>query len=97
MPVAAQPLSEYTSRAARGKLEAQRNHGGQAILFQLSDESRSRETSEFVSNFVRDKIRARVRDPEPRDAVLPTYPLGVKLSRPPTARPCSAMTSRWRT
>ena len=78
MPVPTRPLSDYTPEEQQKKLQAQWEFGGQAILFQFTDQSRSRETSEVVSEFVRARIRERIPDPALREALVPTYPLGVK-------------------
>jgi cation diffusion facilitator CzcD-associated flavoprotein CzcO len=78
MPVPTRAFSDYSRRQAWDKLESQWNHGGQAILFQFADQARNPEASAFVSDFVREKIRQRVSNPELRETLIPSYPLGVK-------------------
>lgn len=78
MPVPTRPFADYTREEATAVLEEQWNSGGQAIMFQFVDQSHNTEAAEFVSNFVRDKIRSRVADPELAESLIPSYPLGVK-------------------
>jgi cyclohexanone monooxygenase len=78
MPVPTRPFSDYTPEEATAVLEKQWDCGGQAIMFQFADQSRNTEAAEYVSGFVRDKIRSRVADQDLAESLIPSYPLGVK-------------------
>ena len=77
MPVPTRPFSDYTPEEA-AVLEKQWDSGGQAIMFRFADQSRNTEAAEYVSGFVRDKIRGRVPDQDLAESLIPSYPLGVK-------------------
>jgi cation diffusion facilitator CzcD-associated flavoprotein CzcO len=78
MPVPTRPFSDYTPEEATAVLEKQWDTGGQAIMFQFTDQSRNTEAAEFVSGFVRDKIRGRFADQDLAESLIPGYPMGVK-------------------
>jgi cation diffusion facilitator CzcD-associated flavoprotein CzcO len=69
---------EYTREGQLERLEQFWAVGGQNLLMVFADQSYDEGAAEVVSNFVRDKIRQKVKDPKLAEKLCPTYPLGPK-------------------
>lgn len=66
----------------RRELEARWNYGGATIIAAFSDFLTNQESNEYAAEFVREKIRATVKDPAVAELLLPRdHPIGTK-------RPC---------
>jgi cyclohexanone monooxygenase len=71
--------AELTEQEAREVLQSYWDRGGAAFIGALGDTVMSPETNAFVADFVREKIREIVRDPETAEALCPTsHPIGTK-------------------
>jgi cation diffusion facilitator CzcD-associated flavoprotein CzcO len=73
-----QPLDHYSADARVAMLEAQWKRGGHGIAYLFADISTNWETNEFVSEFVRMKIRQVVKDRALAEQLVPAYPIGTR-------------------
>lgn len=78
MPMAARPTTDFTPEEREEMLERQWLGGGQSIGFVFSDQPVDRRANDLVSDFVRNKIRQTVRDPELARKLCPTFPIGTR-------------------
>ncbi len=65
------PMSDYDEAAIAAKLEKQWNNGGHGMSYLFADQGRNEESNHKVAEFVRNKIRAIVRDPATAEALCP--------------------------
>jgi cation diffusion facilitator CzcD-associated flavoprotein CzcO len=72
------PMSDFTPEGVQEQLNKHWDYGGQSINATFTDQGINDETNTVVSNFVRDKIRSIVKDPEVAEKLLPPYPIGTR-------------------
>ncbi|MBW8827146.1 MAG: NAD(P)/FAD-dependent oxidoreductase [Acidobacteria bacterium] len=59
-------------------MERQWELGGQRMIGIFADQGINRDANDIVAEFVRNKIRAMVQDPELAERLCPTYPIGTR-------------------
>ncbi|GGL11493.1 flavin-containing monooxygenase [Nocardia jinanensis] len=70
---------QYTHEQKLQMLEERWAFGGQSLLSLFSDQPVDPETNELVAEFVRDRVRDIVTDPQTAEALVPDqYPIGVR-------------------
>jgi len=74
----AQPASSYTQAQQQDLLERQWEFGGHGMTYLFADSTTNRESNEIISEFARNKIRQRVKDPATAEKMVPHYPLGTR-------------------
>lgn len=71
------PFADFTDEERQARLERQWQFGGQGMNRVFADQGTSQEVNDFVSDFVRAKIRAIVKDPEVAERLCPNdHPIG---------------------
>ncbi|RYZ60001.1 MAG: NAD(P)/FAD-dependent oxidoreductase, partial [Proteobacteria bacterium] len=65
------PMADYDEEGIAARLEKQWNSGGHGMSYLFADQGRNEETNHRVAEFVRDKIRSIVRDPEVAEILCP--------------------------
>ncbi len=65
------PMADYDEAGIQARLEAQWNSGGHGMSYLFADQGRNEETNFTVAEFVRNKIRSIVNDPEVAEALCP--------------------------
>jgi cyclohexanone monooxygenase len=79
MPTSGKSALDLDEAQQRAEMDKRWNHGGADFLYTFTDIMRSQESNDIVSEYVREHIRAVVRDPETAADLCPTdYPLGGK-------------------
>ena len=79
MPMFEGMSTDYTPEQQREVLERRWQIGGQAINATFLDQGRDRAANDVVANFVRDKVREIVKDPEVAEKLVPdAYPIGTR-------------------
>jgi cation diffusion facilitator CzcD-associated flavoprotein CzcO len=69
---------QYTPEERLERLERQWAYGGHGLAYVFEDIGTNRQANEIVGEFVRNKIRERVKDPEIAAKLCPTYPIGTR-------------------
>lgn len=69
---------DYTEEERLARMEAQWAYGGHGMAYVFADIGIDRVSNEFASEFVRNKIRERVKDPALAEKLCPRYPLGTR-------------------
>lgn len=69
---------EYTPDERRARMEKQWAYGGHGMAYVFEDIGTNYESNEIAAEFVREKIREQVRDPEIAEKLCPDYPLGTR-------------------
>src|SRR5262249_3573595 len=72
------PADHYDDAERRELLERMGRQGGTQIGFVFSDQATNKTANDIVSEFVREKIRAMVDDPDLAEKLVPSYPMGTK-------------------
>lgn len=72
------PADAYTEGQRIALMEEQWELGGHGMTYLFADGTREIATNEIVQKFVRDKIRAEVKDQRLAEKLLPAYPFGTK-------------------
>ena len=73
------PAAEWTPEQRQELLEAQWAHGGQGMNAVFSDQAINKEANDYVADFVRSKIRQRVKDPAVAELLCPyDHPIGTR-------------------
>ena len=73
------PAADYTPAEQQRLIQERWDEGGATINFTFSDQSVNLESNEVVGEFVRDKIREIVTDPQTAEALTPrSYPIGTR-------------------
>lgn len=70
--------SDYDQAEQQRLLEERWAFGGQPMIALFADQGTDYEANTLVSEFVRQKIRDRIDDPEIAEKLVPTYPIGVR-------------------
>jgi cation diffusion facilitator CzcD-associated flavoprotein CzcO len=78
MPLPTKPLAAYTKAEHLEMLERQWEFGGQAINALFTDQGTDRSSNDVVANFVRSKIRQKVKGPRLAEKLCPRYPIGTR-------------------
>ncbi len=65
------PMADYDEAGIAARLEKQWNTGGHGMSYLFADQGRNEETNHRVAEFVRNKIRAIVKDPEVAETLCP--------------------------
>jgi cation diffusion facilitator CzcD-associated flavoprotein CzcO len=68
--------SEYTLEEQQARMEKQYALGGHGMSYVFADIGTSFDANKIASDFVKNKIRQRVKDPALAEKLLPTYPIG---------------------
>jgi cation diffusion facilitator CzcD-associated flavoprotein CzcO len=76
MPVPVKPLGAYSKKQQLDMLEAQWERGGQGMNALFTDQGKVKSANDVVADFVRSKVRQRVKDARLADKLCPTYPIG---------------------
>ena len=74
----AQPASSYTREQQQDLLERQWEFGGHGMTYLFADSTTNHESNEIISEFAREKIRHRVKDPVTAEKMMPHYPFGTR-------------------
>lgn len=70
-------VSEYSAAGRMAAMEAQWNYGGQGFNLIFADQTTNQEANDYAAEFVRMKIRERVKDPGVAEALCPSdHPIG---------------------
>lgn len=77
-PSMPRPFYDCSPEERLARMEAQWTHGGQSMGFVFLEQTTDRAVNEYVSEFVRNKIRATVKDPALAEKLVPKYPLGTR-------------------
>lgn len=72
------PASQYTPEERRERMERQWAFGGHGMAYVFEDIGTNRDSNEIASEFVREKIRQRVKDPVIAEKLCPDYPIGTR-------------------
>ena len=72
------PAAGYTPEERRERMEKQWAFGGHGMAYVFADIGIDYESNEIVSEFVREKIRERVKDPAVAEKLCPDYPIGTR-------------------
>ena len=73
------PASKFTPEEQRRLVQERWDEGGATINFAFDDQGVNLESNEIVAEFVREKIREIVRDPQTAETLTPrTYPIGTR-------------------
>ncbi|MEU7815143.1 NAD(P)/FAD-dependent oxidoreductase [Pseudonocardia sp. NPDC049154] len=79
IPVATRPTGDYDAAARRALLERQWEEGGQGMVFLFTDQAVDRAANDVVAEFVREKVRLLVEDPDTARRLVPDrYPIGTR-------------------
>lgn len=79
MPPSVGKASDFSPEQQQQILETRWAFGGQSLLGTFSDQGTDIEVNNIVAEFVRDKIRDMIDDPETAEKLMPTaYPIGVR-------------------
>jgi cation diffusion facilitator CzcD-associated flavoprotein CzcO len=70
------PAAQYTPEERQERLERQWVFGGHAMAYVFEDIGVNLDSNAIASEFVREKIRARVNDPIIAEKLCPDYPIG---------------------
>jgi cation diffusion facilitator CzcD-associated flavoprotein CzcO len=70
--------AEYTREQQLERMEKQWAYGGHGMAYVFADIGIHRPSNESASEFARQKIRERVKDPVIAEKMLPSYPIGTK-------------------
>ncbi|MET0579629.1 MAG: alpha/beta hydrolase fold domain-containing protein, partial [Ilumatobacteraceae bacterium] len=82
MPLVTEPAAAFTPEEQRARLEEGYAKGELLAIAVFADQATNKATNDIVAEFLRDKIRALVDDPETAEALCPKdHPVGTK-------RPC---------
>ena len=68
------PAAQYTPGEQRERMERQWVFGGHGMAYVFEDIGINRDSNEIAAEFVREKIRERVKDPSSRKSCAPTIP-----------------------
>jgi cation diffusion facilitator CzcD-associated flavoprotein CzcO len=69
---------EYTPEERQARMEKQWEYGGHGMAYVFEDIGTDYESNEIASEFVRQKIRERVKDPVIAEKLCPEYPIGTR-------------------
>jgi len=72
------PAMAYTAEERQARMEQQWQFGGHGMAYVFEDIGVDREANAIAAEFVRDKIRQRVDDPETAEKLCPDYPIGTR-------------------
>jgi cation diffusion facilitator CzcD-associated flavoprotein CzcO len=79
IPIGAGAAADFSPTEQRQLMEERWSYGGHTVNAIFTDQGTSHEANDIVSEFVRDKVRAQVQDPDTREKLLPTaYPIGTR-------------------
>jgi len=70
--------AQYTPEERRERMERQWEYGGHGMAYVFEDIGIDWESNEIASEFVREKIRERVKDPVIAEKLCPEYPIGTR-------------------
>ncbi|MGB8365404.1 MAG: flavin-containing monooxygenase [Rhizomicrobium sp.] len=72
------PAAQYTPGEQRERMERQWVFGGHGMAYVFEDIGINRDSNEIAAEFVREKIRERVKDPLIAEKLCPDYPIGTR-------------------
>ncbi len=72
------PADSYTPGQRREVLESQWEFGGHGMSYLFSDEATNPDSNAVVADFIREKIRERVKNPAVAETLSPRYPVGTR-------------------
>jgi cation diffusion facilitator CzcD-associated flavoprotein CzcO len=72
------PAAQYTPEDRRARMERQWEYGGHGMAYVFQDIGIDHGANEIASEFVRDKIRAQVKDQVIAEKLCPRYPIGTR-------------------
>ena len=79
LPPSRGSFKDYTAEQSQQMLEERWAFGGQSLLSLFSDQGVDPQVNEVVAEFVRNKVRDIVKDPETAERLVPdSYPIGVR-------------------
>jgi cation diffusion facilitator CzcD-associated flavoprotein CzcO len=72
------PAAQYTPEEQQDRMEKQWAFGGHGMAYVFEDIGINRDSNEIASEFVRNKIRERVRNQKIAEKLCPDYPIGIR-------------------
>jgi cation diffusion facilitator CzcD-associated flavoprotein CzcO len=76
MPLPTKPLAAYSKKEQLERLEAQWEYGGQSMNALFTDQGKVKSSNDVVADFVRSKVRQKVKDARLAEKLCPKYPIG---------------------